>query len=221
MTLANGCTKADTIDIIVGASTDPCYNTADVVIDPAGPFAEDAGAQSLTASPIGGTWSGVADSNGNFDPSIGQGTYELIYTYDFGNGCTKADTVDIIVDAPTDPCYNTADVVIDPVGPFAEDAGIQSISATPIGGTWSGAADSNGNFDPSIGQGTHEVIYTYDFGNGCSKADTIDITVDPPVDPCYNTADVVIDPAGPFAEDAGAQSLTASPLGGTWVRHSR
>ena len=107
------------------------------------------------------------------------------YTYDFGNGCLKADTIDITVGAPSDPCYNTADVVIDPVGPFAEDAGIQSISATPIGGTWSGAADSNGNFDPSIGQGTHGSDFnTYDFGNGCSKADTIDITVDPPVDPC-------------------------------------
>ena len=212
----NGCSKADTIDIIVGAPTDPCYNTVDVVIDPAGPFAEDAGAQSLTASPIGGTWSGVADSNGNFDPSIGQGTYEVIYTYDFGNGCLKADTIDIIVGAPTDPCYNTVDVVIDPAGPFAEDAGFQSLSASPIGGTWSGAADSNGNFDPSIGQGTYEVIYSYDFGNGCSKADTIDIIVGAPTDPCYNTADVVIDPAGPFAEDAGVQSLSASPIGGTW-----
>ena len=84
----------------------------------------------------------------------------MIYTYDFGNGCTKADTIDVTVDPPVDPCYNTADVVIDPAGPFAEDAGVQSLSATPIGGTWSGTADSNGNFDPSIGQGTYEVIYT-------------------------------------------------------------
>ena len=211
-----GCEKADTISITVGAPTDPCYNTVDVLIDPAGPFAEDAGAQTLTANPIGGVWSGSVDASGNFDPSQGQGTYEVIYTYDFGGGCEKADTISITVGAPTDPCYNTADVLIDPTGPFAEDAGIQTLTANPIGGVWSGSADASGNFDPSQGQGTYEVIYTYDFGGGCEKADTISITVGAPTDPCYNTVDVLIDPAGPFAEDAGVQTLTANPIGGVW-----
>ena len=212
----NGCIKADTIDIVVNQVIDPCDTTAAVVLDPAGPFLEDAGIQALTASPLGGVWSGSADSNGNFDPSIGQGTYEVIYTYDFNNGCIKADTIDIVVNPVIDPCDTTAAVVLDPAGPFLEDAGIQALTASPLGGVWSGSADSNGNFDPSIGQGTYEVIYTYDFNNGCIKADTIDIVVNPVVDPCDTTAAVVLDPAGPFIEDAGVQALTASPLGGVW-----
>ena len=78
----------------------------------------------------------------------------------------------IVVTSTIDPCEGTGAVTIVSAGPFAEDAGIQSLSASPSGGSWSGTADSNGNFDPSIGKGTHEVIYTYDFGNGCVKADT-------------------------------------------------
>ena len=98
MTLGAVVTKADTISITVGAPTDPCYNTADVLIDPAGPFAEDAGSTNFDCkSHLGGVWSGSADASGNFDPSQGQGTYEVIYTYDFGGGCEKADTLYIQV----------------------------------------------------------------------------------------------------------------------------
>ncbi len=187
-----------------------------VTIDPVGPFAMDAGIQTLTANPQGGTWLGAVNGNGNFDPSVGEGSYEAIYVYDFGNACIGSDTIRIRVGAPSDPCYNTAEVLIPPVGPFAEDAGSQTLIATPVGGTWSGAVDIDGDFDPSMGKGTYEVIYTYDFGQGCIKSDKINITVGPPTDPCFNAAEVLIDGAGPFTEDDGVYRLVASPAGGSW-----
>ena len=156
---------------------DPCEGTESVAITPAGPFMTDQGIQQLVASPIGGTWSGSADSNGNFDPSVGAGSYSVIYTVDFGNGCVKADTITIEVNDPSDPCSGTETVVITPVGPFTTDQGIQQLVASPLGGTWSGSADTNGNFDPSVGAGSYSVIYTVDFGNGCINADTLQLGV--------------------------------------------
>ena len=212
-----GCTKSDTLSITVDPPVDPCFGTDTVRIDSAGPFAQDAGLQQLTASPLGGTWAGSADANGMFDPNVTPGTYEVYYSYDFGGGCTKSDTLSITVEAPVDPCFGTDTVRIDAAGPFAQDAGLQQLSASPLGGTWTGIADTNGMFDPNLTPGTYEVYYSYDFGGGCTKADTLSVTVDPPVDPCFGTDTVRIDSAGPFAQDAGMQQLTASPLGGTWA----
>ena len=212
----NGCTKADTIEIDVQAPADPCAGQAAVSIDPAGPFTTDQGVQQLTANPSGGTWSGSANSDGTFDPGQGAGTYQVIYTVDFGNGCTKADTIEVEVQAPADPCAGQAAVSIDPAGPFTTDQGVQQLTANPSGGTWSGSADSDGTFDPGQGAGTYQVIYTVDFGNGCTKADTIEVEVQAPADPCAGQAAVSIDPAGPFTTDQGVQQLTANPSGGTW-----
>ena len=82
-------------------------------------------------------------------------------------------------DPSSNPCLGTPSVSIGPAGPFSTDAGIQSLVANPSGGTWSGEVDSNGNFDPSVGEGSYEVIYTVDFGNGCIKADTLGVDVLP------------------------------------------
>ena len=212
-----GCTKSDTISITVDPPVDPCFGTDPVAISPAGPFAQDAGLQQLTATPVGGTWAGSADVNGMFDPNLTPGTYEVYYSYDFGGGCTKSDTISITVDPPVDSCFGTDTVSITPAGPFAQDAGMQQLTATPVGGTWAGSADVNGMFDPNLTPGTYEVYYSYDFGGGCTKSDTISITVDPPVDPCFGTDTVRIDSAGPFTQDAGLQQLIATPGGGTWA----
>ena len=69
-----------------------------VSIDPAGPFAADAGPQQLVASPVGGSWSGAVSSTGIFDPSQGIGSYEILYTYTDPNGCSASavSTVEVI-----------------------------------------------------------------------------------------------------------------------------
>ncbi|MDT0622970.1 discoidin domain-containing protein, partial [Croceitalea vernalis] len=126
--------------------------------------------------PTGGVWSGDS-TDGTFDPAIGEGTYSITYTVDFGNDCIKEDTIELIISDTVDPCLGAEDVTIDPAGPFATDAGIQSLTALPIGGVWSGDT-TNGDFDPSAGEGTYNVTYTVDFGNGCTKDETISIIVE-------------------------------------------
>ncbi|MEM6633480.1 MAG: discoidin domain-containing protein, partial [Bacteroidota bacterium] len=161
-------------------SSDPCSGTPSISIDPAGPFLTDQGVQQLSATPSVGTWSEAAANNGTFDPSQGAGTYTVSYTVDFGNGCLKSENINITVNEPGDPCSGTAAVSINAAGPFLSNQGVQQLFATPSGGTWSGAATTDGTFDPSQGAGTYTVSYTVDFGNGCIKFDDLSITVEDP-----------------------------------------
>lgn len=53
-----------------------------------------------------------------------------------------------------------------------------NLSASPTGGTWTGPGISGGVFDASAaGTGTHQLIYTYQNGAGCSDRDTITVPV--------------------------------------------
>ncbi|MEM9717930.1 MAG: PKD domain-containing protein [Bacteroidota bacterium] len=332
-----GCPSAD----------DPCAGAQPVGIDPAGPFAENAGLQTLSANPVGGTWGGAAASNGTFDPSVGPGDYTISYTYTNGNGCTQTATETVTVspvgtcntasnlaangtaiqsstygnggaslaidgsttgsspwtadlqhttneaqpwwevdlgsfsqidlvkifnrsdccqerlanfyvlvssatmasvpdlnsllnssgvesfyvssaigaqgDIPintegrfvriqlvdqgilhmaevevmgcssgSDPCAGAQPVSITPAGPFAEDVGIQSLAASPIGGTWGGDANANGTFDPSQGPGTYTVSYTYTDGNGCTQSASSSVTVIPSGSSCTNPTNLAL-----------------------------
>ena len=71
--------------------------------------------------------------------------------------------------AGSDPCQGTEEVAIAPSGPFTSDQGLQQLQASPAGGTWSGAVNVDGTFDPSQGAGAYELSYTIDLGNGCVK----------------------------------------------------
>ena len=368
------------------AGNDPCSGASPVEITPAGPFAENAGIQTLSATPAGGSWGGAAASNGTFDPSVGPGTYVVNYTYTDGNGCTQSDSEEIQVTAVggcstpgnialgqsasqsstygggvaglavdgnttgsspwsadlqhttneaqpwwevdlgafsqidqvnlynrsnccedrlrdfyilispspfapgaslndllnnssvqqsffsgiagaqenislnasgryvriqlsgsgalhmaevevlgcsggSDPCQGAQPVSISPAGPFTEDAGTQTLSATPSGGTWGGAAASNGTFDPSIGPGTYTVTYTHTNSNGCTQTDSESITVIPAGSNCGSPSNIAI---GRPAEQSsvygfGVASLavdgntdgTGSPWGNATLMHTQ
>ena len=316
----------------------PCDGVALPEIADIEPLLESDAVQTLSATPAGGSWSG-ASTNGTFDPSIGPGTYEVVYTYDNGQGCVQSVTDKIIVTTDngctlsnialdgiatqsstygngnaalaidgntqgssawsadlqhtnaesqpwwqidlggeyaieelkifnrsdgfqarlnnyhvlvsknafenrslddllldntvtsqifsieasiqenisintdaryvriqlsnsgilhmaeveiigcflqSSPCDGVALPEIEETGPFLDSDGIKTLSATPEGGTWSGAS-TDGTFDPSIGAGVYSVTYTYDNGLGCSLEDTIDIEVNTSVGDCVLT----------------------------------
>ena len=120
---------------------------------------------------------GSAGASVSFTPDV-EGRYVRIQLS--GNGILHMAEVEITgCSSGNDPCNGAQPVVINPAGPFAENAGLQTLSATPGGGTWGGAAASNGTFDPSVGPGTYTVTYTYTNGNGCTQSDVEDITVNP------------------------------------------
>lgn len=51
----------------------------------------------LTGTPSGGVFSGPGVSGNTFNPAIGQGAYNMYYTYTDGNNCTNTDSVLIVV----------------------------------------------------------------------------------------------------------------------------
>jgi hypothetical protein len=68
------------------------------------PCADDANVM-LTGNPSGGTFSGTSVTGSQFDPSIGAGTYQIIYNYTDASGCLGSDTVAVLVDQ----CVGVAD----------------------------------------------------------------------------------------------------------------
>lgn len=84
-------------------------NPASVDIQELSPLCLNSAPIQLTATPAGGTWGGVATVNGEINPmALGEGIYEVTYTYTDGNGCTNEATEFIeIADAPTVMDVNT------------------------------------------------------------------------------------------------------------------
>ncbi len=197
----NSCTNTCTFDITVNAlPVMTCPGNSSVCID-ATAFALTGG------SPVGGTYSGAGVSAGNFDPATaGAGTHTITYSYTDGNTCTNTCTFDITVNAlPVITCPGNSSVCIDA-------AAFTLTGGSPVGGTYSGAGVSAGNFNPATaGAGTHTITYSYTDGNGCTNTPcTFDITVNAlPVMTCPGNSSVCIDAAA-FALTGG------SPVGGTY-----
>lgn len=129
-------------------------------------------------------------------------TGQIIYTLTVTEGnCMGTDAVEFDVIPLT---------VIDitPIGPLCENSSLQTLTATPPGGIWSG--DNNGNtFDPAAhGPGMYTVSYFADGPNECPNTESITIEV-------YESPAVSIDPdPAEFCADEGSILLTADATNG-------
>lgn len=156
----------------------------------------------LTATPVGGIWSGSTNVNGNgiFTPN---GVEDVTLTYTYTQSTTG--------------CVNTATMQMTVVEPALADAGPDveictdntniTLQATPLGGQWSGNGVSNGQF--SLQQpGTYTLMYSYGAGN-CLTTDEVIYVVHPR-------------PVLTISEDLGrcvtadVLTLEAQPIGGAW-----
>lgn len=170
----------------------------------------DAGIITLAGfSPAGGTWSGTGVTPaGDFDPSIaGAGTHTLTYSYtDPATNCAASATKSITVNPLPVVNAGTGFIVCN------QPVTVTLTGQSPAGGTWSGpGVSAAGGFDPSTaGNGTHDLTYAFTDANGCSKSDTIKMTVVSPATAQAGVSDTVCVNAPPF-------TLTGfSPAGGTW-----
>lgn len=164
----NGCTNSEDILIEV-------VQNLPVTISPPGPFCSSEGIVMLTANPPGGMWGGVADANGNINTTaLGPGTHLVTYNVTNQNGCYAGQVTIEITGHPN--------VSINGIAPLCPDEPQQQLTATPPGGTWSGAADPTGIVDPSLlAPGLHNVLYTFELPNGCSTTDTFVLQILPGV----------------------------------------
>ncbi|MDQ3100442.1 MAG: PKD domain-containing protein, partial [Bacteroidota bacterium] len=158
----------------------------------------------LSATPPGGNWTSGwlnVTSSGLITPG-GVGTDQLIYTYTSAAGCTNSDQITVDVVAIDEPAFAGTDTAV------CIDSGDLQLIGSPVGGMWSGTGVSDsGIFSPSL---AGDQSLTYSFGSAtCLIQDQIIITVHalPLVDAGENIG---------VCLDGGPQTLTASPIGGTW-----
>ncbi len=168
--------------------------------------------------PSGGVYSGpgVNSSTGIFDPSIGTGNYQITYTYIDFHGCSNtASKVLTVYSLPLVQLANQ-DAVCITSSPFLLSGGM------PAGGVYSGPGvnSSTGFFDPSIGQGTYTIIYTYTDNNGCMNSASNSIAVNPlpfvqlaaQAQVCVSASPVLLtggNPAGGIYSGPGVNSSTS------------
>ena len=208
------CQKTDSTTIFVGEIPQVEAGANDTVCS-----ADAAFTMTGFVPNAGGIWSGQGITNANtgvFDPSVaGEGTWTLTYTYlNTFTGCENSDTKLMtvrpapVVNAGNDrtECNNSADITLS--------------GYSPLGGVWSGVGiidANNGIFNSIIAGGvgpnntpvTHTLTYTYTDGIGCTNSDVMQFTIE--------FGDTVLAGADfNICEDAGLQTLTGSPAGGTW-----
>jgi hypothetical protein len=156
-------------------------------------------------SPAGGTFSGPGVAFNNFFPSFagGVGTYTITYTYTDGNGCDGSATQSITVDPNFTIAFN-------PTTNYCPGASDDTLSATPVGGTFSGPGVSGNIFSPSTaGVGSHSVQYKYT--NSC-KSDSVSQTITVNAGPTVSLSAIP-------AQCVGNDPITltqGTPIGGTY-----
>jgi len=123
-------------------------------------------------APAGGFYTGTGVANGIFDPSIGEGTFNIQYSYEDSNGCNSTSSSQMIVSGTPTASLNSFSNI-------CSDATVLTLTGgSPTGGTYTGTGITNGFFDPSIGAGTYTIEYSFVDSFGCSASATQNLTVD-------------------------------------------
>ena len=178
------------VPVKVGNDTTVCVNSGDLL---------------LAGNPSGGSWSGTnVNAAGIFSPVL-SGDYILTYSRGTGN-CLQQDQ--LVVKVLQNPNVNAGSDI-----PVCINKGLQTLTGSPVGGTWSGTGITDatlGTFNPVLaGVGTSQLTYTYsDAVSKCSNSDDKQITVLP--FPTVIAENVTI------CNQPIAEQLIATPAGGIW-----
>ena len=158
----------------------------------------------LTATPIGGTFSGTGVSGSSFDPAQSIGSSSTItYTYT-ENGCTFTDDATITVEANPTVSFGTYPALCSNASPLTLNQG------TPVGGNYTGTGVTNNVFIAAAGSvGNNDLIYSYVSTNGCSGSAIGSIIVNA-------VPTVSFTNPGDFCLTDGSVSLQATPTGGVF-----
>ncbi len=191
----NGCSNTEEIFIEV-------YSLPIVEIDPIAPLCDNDPPFYMMGNPLGGVWGGAASSSGLIDPlNLGTGMHEVTYTYTESTGCMGMDSYFIEI-------LPGAMVNIQAAGPFCANAPVFTMTATPPGGTWGGAANALGQINPTVlGPGSHTVTYSFSGQGLCPGNSSINIQIN-------SLPTAVISGSGTICQGSGnTVSLTITTTG--------
>ncbi|MGB8490297.1 MAG: PKD domain-containing protein [Bacteroidales bacterium] len=193
ITNADGCRDVDEIIVTV-------LPVPDATITPVGTLCSTDSIITLDAASPGGTWSGPGVVGNTFDPGIaGFGNHIVTYTITDANGCNNAKSIVITVASP--------DATITPVDTLCINGAPVTLTATDMGGVWTGPGVTGDLFDPAVaGVGDHVIRYSIVNPN-CRATDTATITVEP-------FPDVKISPVPGQFINSPPVILSATPPGG-------
>ncbi len=179
-----------------------------VSIDNEDAYCIDEGVILLEASPAGGEFT----INGNVVTEINTGDYSagdlvsVTYTLDDGSECIGVTSEDIAIDdLPT--------LSIDNNLIFCEDAAVETLTASPAGGTFTINNVTVTEFDPSslAGGGTIDVTYTFMDSNNCENSITETLNVNALPQPTFTSLDAA------YCVTSALVVLDANPSGGTFT----
>jgi large repetitive protein len=165
----------------------------------------NSGAVTLSASPIGGTWSGTNTTAGGLHTPSTFGLFNLIYTAS-QNGCPASDTIQMTVNALPPMTVTPSSAICFGNNTVLTAGGANTYAWSPSG-SLSAATGSTVTATPT-GNTTYTVIGTNTTTN-CTASITTTVTVNPL--PVVNAgADQIV------CNQPIPVNLTGSPAGGTW-----
>ena len=128
----------------------------------------------LSADPSGGQWYTDSEtSTDQFNPGVlGLGVHNVKYVVSNAALCSDSDSVTItVIDVPN--------VVIDSVISSCDNQDIETLNASPSGGSWyvNNILSSN-QFNPvALGEGTYNIKYVFSNPSGCSDSDSVSVVI--------------------------------------------
>jgi gliding motility-associated-like protein len=198
---AGQCAQQTQVSITVQPGTPPA-------LDPLGPYCADYLPVNLPATQGGvmGTWSGPGVTGAQFDPGNAVLGDNILTFTPTGGGCSAPATIEVQVQPG-------ANVNPDPIGPFCQSDGPQSLTNPDgLSGQWSGTGVSGATFNPaSAVTGSNTLTFTPDPGQ-CAMNGTLVVDVNPSVTPALDNL------GGPYCSADGLLPLDPIQDGiiGTW-----
>ncbi|RSK51070.1 DUF7948 domain-containing protein [Hymenobacter rigui] len=185
----------ETVNVVAGTDRNVCAASAPIP---------------LQGSPAGGVWtgpgvSGSVASGFFFTPTVGLlGTQTLTYTVTGVGPCGGVSTLRLTVVPAPAISFTTPTQTSFCLNPGTST--VVGLSATPVGGTFSGPGVSGTLFNAAVaGPGTHTLVYSVNT-NGCQLQTTRTVTV----------VQAVAGAGLSTCTGAGPQALAGSPAGGVW-----
>ncbi len=198
---SNGCSSADSTTISVLASPDPGLMPNDTSICQGTNLR-------LSATPgfLNYQWSTGASTALIFVDTAA--TYSVTVTGI--NFCTGTDSVNIAVVQALMPTFGQLDTTL------CDNEPAVTVQPTPAGGTFSGAVDANGMFDPqAAGAGMHSFSYSVMDTTGCSGSISTNFTVF--AAPDAEITGFVDSAITSICRDDAVLTLAGTPSGGTFA----